>query len=124
MDRYLYSALVRDVSRGVGEQFVRNIYAFAPTPDLLIYLDVSPHVALERKRALGFYESGEDILARDGAAQTRADYFLEFQAHCRTRYQTCLPADTLWLDASRAEDVVRADVVAVLRRTVPDLAVR
>src|SRR5882672_10871954 len=47
-DRYAYTACARDVVRGVGRQWVRNLYSFAIRPDLAFYFKVPLDVALGR----------------------------------------------------------------------------
>ena len=63
-DRYAYTALARDVARGVDPQWVRNVYNFAIKPDLAIYFDIEAKDAMERicsNRAPKFYEAGMDL---------------------------------------------------------------
>ena len=63
-DRYFYTALARDVARGVDKTWVRNMYDFAIEPDLVFYFDVSPKDSLERicaNRQPKFYEAGMDM---------------------------------------------------------------
>jgi dTMP kinase len=63
-DRYAYTAFARDVARGVDPSWVRNVYDFAIKPDLSIYFDIDPKVAMERicfNRAPKFYEAGMDL---------------------------------------------------------------
>ncbi|MBQ8635615.1 dTMP kinase [bacterium] len=63
-DRYFYTALARDVARGVDPQWVRNMYSFAIEPDLTFYFDASPKDSLERicaNRQPKFYEAGMDM---------------------------------------------------------------
>lgn len=52
-DRYVYTAIARDTTLSVDEDYVKEIYKLAPKEDLLLYLDVPPKMALERliKRA-------------------------------------------------------------------------
>src|SRR3954468_12665534 len=69
-DRYAYTAFARDVARGVGRQWVRNLYRFATEPNLCFYFRVPLDVALGRilggRDALKYYEAGMDLgLARD-----------------------------------------------------------
>lgn len=69
-DRYAYTAFARDVARGVGRQWVRNLYRFALEPNLCFYFRVTLDVALGRilggRDALKYYEAGMDLgLARD-----------------------------------------------------------
>jgi dTMP kinase len=69
-DRYAYTAFARDVARGVGRRWVRNLYSFAIHPSLAFYFRVPLDVALGRilggRDALKYYEAGMDLgLARD-----------------------------------------------------------
>ena len=39
-DRYAFTGFARDVARGVDRDWVRNLYSFAPQPDLVMYFQV------------------------------------------------------------------------------------
>ena len=63
-DRYFYTALARDVARGVDPNWVRNMYGFAIKPDMTFYFEVSPKDSLERicaNRQPKYYEAGMDM---------------------------------------------------------------
>ena len=61
-DRYFYTPLVRDVARGIDPKLVKELYGNAPEPDLALYFDVPPEIALKRKGAMPkYYESGSDL---------------------------------------------------------------
>lgn len=64
-DRYAYTAFARDVARGVGRRWVRNVYRFAVRPNIAFYFRVPLDVALGRilggRDALKFYEAGMDL---------------------------------------------------------------
>src|SRR5690348_1931882 len=69
-DRYAYTAFARDVARGVGRRWVRNLYRFAIHPSVAFYFRVPLDVALGRilggRDALKYYEAGLDLaLSRD-----------------------------------------------------------
>jgi dTMP kinase len=69
-DRYLYTACARDVVRGVGRKWVRNLYRFAVQPNLAFYFRVPLEVAIGRilggRNAIKYYEAGMDLwLSRD-----------------------------------------------------------
>lgn len=69
-DRYAYTACARDVVRGVGRRWVRNLYRFAVQPNLAFYFRVPLDVALGRilggRTAIKYYEAGMDLgLSRD-----------------------------------------------------------
>ena len=64
LDRYYYTALARDVVRGQDIEWVKNLYEFAPEPDLVFYLDMPVDVLLKRiigTTGLYFYESGRYV---------------------------------------------------------------
>src|SRR5512133_1195417 len=45
-DRYAYTPFARDVARGVGRRWVRNLYRFAIRPSVSVYFRVPLDVAL------------------------------------------------------------------------------
>ncbi|MBO6087562.1 dTMP kinase [bacterium] len=64
LDRYYYTALARDVVRGQDIEWVKNLYDYAPEPDLVFYLDMPVDVLMKRiigTTGLDYYESGRDI---------------------------------------------------------------
>jgi dTMP kinase len=119
MDRYKYTAYVRDVIRGLDEQTVRSFYSFAPEPDLVIYLDVDPAVTYKRKKMrnlpFGFYECGMDIF---GELDQEAA-FLAFQSLCRRRYQTVLPKTTIRIDGTRKKSEVNGEILKAVHKQLP-----
>ena len=64
LDRYYYTALARDVVRDQDIEWVKNLYDYAPEPDLVFYLDMPVDVLLKRiigTTGLNYYESGRDV---------------------------------------------------------------
>lgn len=49
-DRYLYASLAYQGAQGVDLDWIRDVNSFALRPDLAVYLDVPPEVALARKK--------------------------------------------------------------------------
>ena len=69
-DRYIYTAYARDITRGCDPSWVRKIYDFAVTPDIVFYFRVPLDTAMDRILAgrpkIKFYEAGADLnLATD-----------------------------------------------------------
>jgi dTMP kinase len=65
-DRYVYTAFARDVARGADRGWLETLYRFAPQPDVVFYLRVSPDVTQQRVpsvpiKALDRYEAGLDL---------------------------------------------------------------
>ena len=63
-DRYLFTALARDVARGLRLDWVLNVYHPMIWPDVVFYFSVSVETSGKRiaaQRTPKFYESGQDI---------------------------------------------------------------
>ena len=65
-DRYVYTAFVRDAARGADQAWLRTLYNFAPQPDVVLYLAVTPSVRLQREpsaavKSRDIYEFGLDL---------------------------------------------------------------
>jgi len=63
-DRYIYSLMARATVRGADAHWVRGVYAFAPKPDVIVYLrttveDLAARVA--RGTGFNYWESGMDL---------------------------------------------------------------
>lgn len=79
-DRYVYTAFARDTARGVHPEWLRNVYSFAPRPDLALYFRVPIEVSLDRlltgRAKLKYHEAGMDL----GLSPDPADSFRLFQS--------------------------------------------
>lgn len=86
LDRYYYTALARDVVRGQDIEWVKNLYEYAPEPDLVFYLDMPVDVLLKRiigTTGLDFYESGRDV----GFSTDFYRSFEIYQKQCLEQYE-------------------------------------
>ncbi len=87
MDRYIYTAYVRDSVRGHDINWVKNLYSFAPKPDLVFYLNVTPNILIKRliakNGALDYFESGRDI----GISNDIYKSFEIYQKRCLEEYK-------------------------------------
>lgn len=87
MDRYIYTAYVRDSVRGHDINWVKNLYSFAPKPDLVFYLDVPVEILIKRliakNGALDYFESGRDI----GLSTDIYNSFEIYQKRCLDEYK-------------------------------------
>lgn len=86
LDRYVYTAYVRDSVRGHDINWVKKLYDYAPEPDLVFYLDVSVDVLLKRiigSTGLDYYESGRDI----GLSTDIYNSFEIYQKRCIEEYK-------------------------------------
>ena len=64
-DRYIYTAFARDAARGCSPRWLRNLYSFAPVPDITFYfrapLDVAVNRIVAGRPKLKYYEAGMDL---------------------------------------------------------------
>jgi dTMP kinase len=85
-DRYVYTAFARDVARGVHPEWVREVYSFAPRPDLTLYFRVPIDISLERllsgRAKLKYHEAGMDV----GLSAEPAESFRLFQSRVLSIY--------------------------------------
>ncbi len=85
-DRYAFTAFARDVARGVDRLWVRNLYSFAPQPDLVLYFRVPVNIAVDRitsgRAKLKYYEAGMDL----GLSENRITSFRLFQQRIISEY--------------------------------------
>ncbi len=80
-DRYTLSLQCRAAVRSVNSDYLRNLYAYAPQPDLCLRLAVSPETAFRRlfsrKSVLNHWEFGGDL----NLSGNVYDSFLQYQAN-------------------------------------------
>lgn len=89
-DRYIFTAFARDVARGCDKEWLYNLYAFAPLPDLTLYFDVPLAAAcsrvLSRRRLPKFYEAAMDLRL----SQDRTESFYLYQERVQIQYRSLL----------------------------------
>ena len=85
--RYAYTAFARDVARGVDRQWVRNLYSFAPAPDIAFYFRVPLDIAVDRilsaRAEIKYYEAGMDL----GLSDSVVTSFRLFQQRILDEYE-------------------------------------
>ena len=86
-DRYFFSTIARDIVRGAGRDWAKNLYGFALIPDLIIYLkaDISTLVTrIVHGRGFNYWESGMDIKSTGNLY----DNFVEYQDHLTEQFNS------------------------------------
>lgn len=86
-DRYIYTLMVRDMVRGMDEDWLKNLYGIALVPDAVFYLNTSPENLVQRNfqksHALDYWESGMDL----GLSRDMFDSFLRYQAALQAQFK-------------------------------------
>ncbi len=92
-DRYIYTAFARDTARGCSPRWLRNLYRFAPVPDITFYfrapLDVAVNRIVAGRPKLKYYEAGMDL----GLSLDRAESFRVFQGRILDQYDQMVDSD-------------------------------
>ncbi|HKM89168.1 MAG TPA: dTMP kinase [Candidatus Acidoferrales bacterium] len=92
-DRYVYTAFARDSARGCSYEWLRNLYRFAPVPDVTFYFRAPLEVAVNRilsgRPKLKYYEAGMDL----GLSFDRAESFRIFQGMIMDQYDRMIESD-------------------------------
>jgi dTMP kinase len=115
-DRYVYTAFVRDTARGCDPDWVRNIYDFAPRPDITFYFRVPVQTSLRRKLAsrqpISYYEAGMDLHLSDDIV----DSYEKFQTRLKRGYDHLASTDRLAIiEADRPVENVLSTVRKEIR---------
>jgi dTMP kinase len=100
-DRYVYTGYAYMIARGLDPEWLRTVYRQLPPPDLTVFLDVPPDLAIER------------ILVRDGSSKKREELDLERMSKVRAVFH-----EQPWgevpnyyvLDGTQAPEAVTADI--------------
>lgn len=102
LDRYYYStaAYQANANRSPADILARNLAQNFPAPDVILYLDIDPSVALERIRA----------------GRENFDRFENWEklTQIRANYEMVLPPTAIRLDARRSTD----DLIREIQATV------
>lgn len=92
-DRYIYTAFARDGARGCSERWLRNLYSYAPLPDITFYFRAPQEVAVNRilsgRPRLKYYEAGLDL----NLSFDRAESFRIFQGMILDQYDKMVVSD-------------------------------
>ena len=120
-DRYVYSVLARSIVRGMDEDWLRDVYRFAPPPHAVLYLKVGAETLIPRVLTRGtfdYWESGLDF-------QEERDFFhsfVRYQKRLLTVFDDLAQRDGFQvIDANRAIDEVFADLRMAVERIVSDM---
>jgi dTMP kinase len=86
-DRYVYTLMARDITRGMDEAWLKNVYSIAPVPDAVFYLSVEAEELVQRNLSknatLDYWESGMDL----GLSRDMFDSFLQYQTAMQAAFR-------------------------------------
>jgi dTMP kinase len=118
-DRYIYTLMVRDLVRGIEQDWLRNLYGIALVPDAVFYLNVSSEELVQRNlaknRALDYWESGMDL----GLSRDMFDSFLRYQSLVQDQFRRLQSTyGFIMIDGERPVDEVNAELQQRIESTL------
>jgi dTMP kinase len=118
-DRYIYTALARDIVRGCNKKWVENIYDYAIKPDVVFYYQVPLDVAVNRiitgRSKLKYYEAGMDLnLSKDEHESYRI-----FQGKIISEYESMINSENFTvidgtMDIEEQQNIARKHILKIL----------
>ena len=119
-DRYIYTALARDIVRGCDRKWVENIYNYAIQPDIVFYFRIPIETAVDRiisgRPKLKHYEAGMDLnISKDAFESYRI-----FQGRIVDEYESMVDDENFividgTLDIEKQQNNVRRHVMRTLK---------
>lgn len=110
LDRYIYTAYVRDSVRGHDIKWVKNLYDYAPIPDLVFYLKMPVGKLLKRmigSGGLDYFESGRDI----GISTDIYKSFEIYQGRCLDEYEKLIKEyNFISIDGTLSKSTIHAQI--------------
>jgi len=118
-DRYIYTGFARDVARGCSTDWLRNLYRFAPVPDLTFYfrapLDVAVNRIMSGRPKLKYYEAGMDM----NFSLDRAESFRIFQGRILAQYDEMVgPDNFVVMDGSLAVNKLQRQMRQIVKSRI------
>ena len=116
LDRYIYTAYARDVVRGHNIEWLKNLYDYAPEPDMVFYLDVPVEILLKRiigTTGLDYWESGRDI----GLSSDFYKSFQIYQGKCLDEYQKMIKEyGFISIDGTLSEKEIHKKIISEVKK--------
>lgn len=118
-DRYVYTAFARDGARGCPQKWLRNLYRFAPIPDITFYFSAPRETAVNRilsgRPRLKFYEAGLDL----NLSFDRAESFRIFQGMIMEQYDKMAVTDNFVpMDGTLPVNTLQKQMREIVRRRI------
>ena len=118
LDRYVYTAYVRDSVRGHDINWVKKLYEFAPEPDLVFYLKMPTDKLIKRLIASGgldYFESGRDI----GLSTDIYKSFEIYQKRCLDEYKKLEKEyNFIVLDGTKSKEEIHTSIKNKLKEVL------
>ena len=119
-DRYVYTAIARDVVRQPDTKWIRNLFSFALVPDLVLYLKLDIESLISRaieSGGMNYWEAGMDL----HMGQDLFDSFVNYQSMLITEYNKLAKEyDFETIDATKSVDEIQDAIRQKVKPIIPE----
>jgi dTMP kinase len=117
-DRYVYNAFARDSARDPSMAWIKDVYGFAPVPDLVCYLRIDVNSLIPRvieSGGMNYWESGMDLHLADNIY----DSFKKYQKTLIDTYDNIAEQyDFAVIDARRDVEHIQQDLRERIQKVI------
>jgi dTMP kinase len=118
-DRYVHTAFARDHVRGADRRWIRDLFGFAPVPDLVCYLRIDLDRLIPRvleSGGMSYWESGMDLRMGEDIFDSFKNYQAALLAEYDRMAQEC---GFEVVDAGRSIEAIQADLQDRIAKVLP-----
>jgi dTMP kinase len=109
-DRYIFSAIARDVVRDPDTRWIRNLFSFAMVPDITLYMKIDLESLIPRTiegGGMNYWEAGMDM----HMGQDLFDSFVNYQSSLIGEYNKLAKEfEFETIDATQGVDAIGAEI--------------
>ena len=119
-DRYIFTAIARDVVREADTKWIRNLFSFAMVPDLMLYLKIDVESLIGRaieSGGMNYWEAGMDM----HMGQDLFDSFVNYQSALIGEYNKLSKEyDFQAIDATQSVEEIQQNIREKVKPIIPE----
>lgn len=119
-DRYVFTAIARDVIRQPDTEWIRKLFSFALVPDLVLYMNIDMESLIPRAiegGGMNYWEAGMDM----HMGQDLFDSFVNYQSALITEYDKLAKEFSFEsIDAKKSVDEIQQDIREKVKQIILD----
>lgn len=120
IDRYIWTAMARDVVREPNREWIRNLFSFALVPDITLYMKIDIETLIPRTLeggGMNYWEAGMDM----HMGQDLFDSFVNYQSALIAEYDKLAKEfDFQSIDATKSVEEIQKDIREKVKTILPD----
>ena len=119
-DRYIFTAMARDVVRQADTKWIRDLFSFALVPDLTLYMDIDIESLIPRAiegGGMNYWEAGMDM----HMGQDLFDSFVNYQSALIAEYDKLAKTfDFEVIDAAKSVEAMQEEIREKIKPHIAD----